>query len=88
MSGVALLETSYMWSTRGIRVQKEQTHELLAPLAERLCRPARIEFPNLRILLSETHAESWIAWYEDFVIKANCVESQEKKVRSHSSPPT
>jgi len=40
--------------------------------------PGRIEFPNLSITLAESHAQSWIDWHEDFVVKGNCGDSQEK----------
>jgi phage tail-like protein len=39
---------------------------------------AKIDFPNLGITLPESQATTWIAWHEDFVIKGNNGESQEK----------
>jgi hypothetical protein len=41
--------------------------------------PGKLEFPNLKITMAETHAQSFIDWYEDFVIRGNNVESKEKK---------
>ena len=38
----------------------------------------RLEFPNLTITLAETAAESWLDWFDDFVIKGNSGESNEK----------
>ncbi len=40
--------------------------------------PGKLEFPNLKISLSEVSAQSWIDWHEDFVIKGNNGEAQEK----------
>ena len=40
--------------------------------------PGKLEFPNLKITLSENSSESWHKWHEDFVIKGNNDESQEK----------
>lgn len=40
--------------------------------------PGKLEFPNLKITLPESFAQSWKAWHEDFVIKGNNSESQEK----------
>ncbi len=40
--------------------------------------PARVEFPNLTIKLAEASADSWLDWFEDFVIKGNNDESKEK----------
>jgi len=40
--------------------------------------PGKLEFPNLKITLSERTAEQWVNWHEDFVIKGNNDESKEK----------
>jgi phage tail-like protein len=40
--------------------------------------PGKLEFPNLKITISEVIAESWIAWHKDFVIEGNNDESREK----------
>ena len=41
--------------------------------------PGPPEFPNLRITLAEAGAETWTAWFDDFVIKGNNSEDAEKK---------
>jgi hypothetical protein len=40
--------------------------------------PGKLEFPILRITLTESSAATWIAWLEDFVIKGNSDDSKEK----------
>ncbi|HTV21165.1 MAG TPA: phage tail protein [Polyangiaceae bacterium] len=40
--------------------------------------PAAIQIENLRITLSETGSDSWRAWHEDFVIKGNSAEKNER----------
>jgi hypothetical protein len=40
--------------------------------------PSRIEFPNLTVTLAETAAQTWIDWFEDFVVKGNSGEENEK----------
>lgn len=40
--------------------------------------PGKLEFPNLTITFAETDAGPWEAWHDDFVIKGNNDESQEK----------
>jgi len=40
--------------------------------------PTKLEFPNLKITMMESSAESWFDWFEDFVIKGNSDESKEK----------
>jgi T4-like virus tail tube protein gp19 len=43
--------------------------------------PAQIEFPNLRVTLSESGAQSWLDWHQDFVIKGNNEDSDERHGR-------
>jgi hypothetical protein len=40
--------------------------------------PCSIEFPDLKLTLSEATAQSWYDWHEDFVIKGNCGQGKEK----------
>jgi len=40
--------------------------------------PGKLEFPNLKITLSETAAQSWIDWHKSFVIEGKNDESFEK----------
>jgi hypothetical protein len=40
--------------------------------------PGKLEFPNLRVTLAESAAKTWLDWHEDFVIKGNCGDDQEK----------
>lgn len=43
--------------------------------------PAQVEFPNLRVSLSEAGAQTWLDWHEDFVVKGNNDDSQERDGR-------
>ncbi len=40
--------------------------------------PGPPDFPNLRVTLAEAGADSWVAWFEDFVIKGDNDDSNEK----------
>jgi hypothetical protein len=40
--------------------------------------PAHIEIPNLVVTLAESHAHDFVAWHEDFVIRGNSGENNEK----------
>lgn len=40
--------------------------------------PGKVEFPNLRITLRESSADSWIKWHEDFVTNGNSGDDREK----------
>jgi hypothetical protein len=41
--------------------------------------PGSIEFPNLKITFAEVTAKTWDTWFEDFVVKGNNGEANEKK---------
>jgi len=40
--------------------------------------PGKLEFPNLKVTLSERQIETWQAWHEDFVINGNNGQEFEK----------
>ena len=40
--------------------------------------PTKLEFPNLKITMTESSAKSWFDWFEDFVVKGNNEEAKEK----------
>ena len=40
--------------------------------------PASLEIPNLRVTLAESAAQTWLDWFEDFVVKGNCADDREK----------
>jgi hypothetical protein len=40
--------------------------------------PGKVEFPNLRITISEVSAQSWFDWHESFVINGNNTDSFER----------
>ncbi len=40
--------------------------------------PGKLEFPNLKITMSEVASQTWWDWHENFVIKGNNDEGQEK----------
>jgi hypothetical protein len=50
--------------------------------------PSQVVFPNLRMTLSESGAQSWLDRHEDFVIKGNNDDSQERTAGFRSWPRT
>ncbi len=40
--------------------------------------PVQVQFPNLIVTVPESHARSWWAWYQSFVVDGNNSEDQEK----------
>jgi phage tail-like protein len=39
---------------------------------------AHVEYPNLVLTVSESHADEFYNWHEDFVIKGNCTQDKER----------
>jgi hypothetical protein len=52
-------------------VKQSVAAEHVGELREMTKEPGRIEFPNLKVTFSETSAQSWRDWFEDFVVKGN-----------------
>ena len=48
------------------------------PIVTTRWNPPKLEFPNLKITLSEVDAQSWIDWHNDFVIMGKNSEADEK----------
>jgi hypothetical protein len=40
--------------------------------------PGKLEFPNMKVTMSEVTSQTWHDWHEDFVIKGNNFEDREK----------
>jgi tail tube protein gp19 len=40
--------------------------------------PGQVEFPNLRVTLAESSAQTWSDWFDDFVVKGNNGDEREK----------
>lgn len=40
--------------------------------------PGKIEIPNLRVTLAANHAQTWLEWFDSFVVKGNNTTSNEK----------
>ena len=43
--------------------------------------PGKVDFPNLRITLAEAADQTWVDWFDDFVIKGNNGDAAEKSGR-------
>jgi hypothetical protein len=52
-------------------IRQSTTSDDIGDARDKLREPGKLEFPNLRITLAETSAQSWMDWHEDFVIKGN-----------------
>jgi hypothetical protein len=50
----------------------------VAELGARRTARSTVEFPNLRVTLAAAGAQSWLDWFEDFVVEGNAGDANEK----------
>jgi phage tail-like protein len=75
---IAGLEASKVNKIDAFSVKQSVTEDAAGERREPQKEPGKLEFPNLKITLSQSHAQSWFDWFEDFVVKGNCSEDKEK----------
>ena len=61
-----------------VSVKQRVVPDPIGELREYVREPGRVDFSNLRITMSETHAQSWIDWHHDFLINGNCGQDKER----------
>jgi hypothetical protein len=59
-------------------VRSAAVEDTVGELRDVVRAPAKVEFPNLRITLAESGAQTWFDWHDDFVVKGNNDETREK----------
>ncbi|MFB3922925.1 MAG: phage tail protein [Terriglobia bacterium] len=72
------LDCSRVTKVDAFTIKQKTVGNQVGEARDYLKEPGKLEFPNLRISISEISAPSWIDWHEDFVIKGNNGEPQEK----------
>jgi phage tail-like protein len=72
------LDSSKVSKIDAFTIKQTVVRDELGDARDYLKEPGKIEFPNLKITIAEAGAQSWAAWFEDFVIKGNSSEAREK----------
>lgn len=72
------LDCSKVSKVDAFTIKQALVTERIGDSRDHLREPGRIEFPNLRITLAESGAQSWLDWFDDFVIKGNNDGAKEK----------
>jgi len=62
-------------------IKQTATTDELGDARDYLKEPGKLEFPNLALYVAPGDATGFTEWHEDFVIKGNCDESNEKSGR-------
>jgi hypothetical protein len=65
----------------GFEVRQEATAEAPGERRSATRRATKVEFPNLRVRLAESTAQTWVDWFEDFVVAGNNGDRAEKSGR-------
>jgi T4-like virus tail tube protein gp19 len=72
------LNTKAVSKIDAITVKQTIAKHEIGEARDRQIEPAKLEFPNVTIYVAESHAESWITWADDFIIKGNNGQGAEK----------
>jgi len=59
-------------------VKQQAVQDEIGELRDYAKQATRLEFPNLRITLAESSAQTWLSWFDDFVVKGNNDASKER----------
>jgi hypothetical protein len=72
------LDCSRVSKLDALTVKQTVVQDDIGEMREYIREPGKLEFPNLKVTLAESFAQSFIDWHNDFVIMGNSGESQEK----------
>jgi len=75
---IAGLDCSKVSKVESFTVKQLIQESAVGELRSNMQKPGPIDFPKLNVTFSQGTATSWVNWFEDFVIKGNCAEGDEK----------
>lgn len=59
-------------------VKQSTSEDPIGEVRDMAREPGKLEFPNLRVTLSQVSAQTWYEWFESFVVKGENDETKEK----------
>lgn len=72
------LDTSKVNKVDAFTVKQTAVQDSVGEARDQQREPAKLEFPNLKVTLSEVSADGWNQWLDDFVVKGNNGQDKEK----------
>lgn len=72
------LDCSRINKVESITIKQKVAEVPLGEMRELYREPTTISYSNVVLSMPESHAESWLKWYDSFVIKGKCEPSDEK----------
>lgn len=73
------LETSFVKRIEPFTVGQKVTEDEVGEMRMLVKQPSTLEFPNLKIRMAARPYPNWAKWHEEFLLKGNGGEAQEKK---------
>jgi len=75
---IAGLDCTKVNKIEAITVKQSTVTDDLGDARDYAKEPGKLDFPALKLSLAEVTAQSWLDYFENFVLKGNCHEDQEK----------
>jgi hypothetical protein len=72
------LDTSRVTKIESFSIKQKLVEDPIGQTRDPRKEPGKLEFPNLKITFTESSAQSWLDWLEDFVIKGNAGDDKER----------
>jgi len=76
---IAGLDCSKVSKVDAFTIKQKITENTVGETRDAIKVPGKIEYPNLHITLAEVSAKSWLDWAENFIVKGNSTDDQEKE---------
>lgn len=72
------LDGSYVNSIESFTVSQKVVDNAVGELRDYEKEPAHLDIPNLKVTVAESHAQTWYAWLNDFVVQGNNSNDKER----------
>ena len=72
------LETKRVSKVEALTIKQSSVRETIGDTRRAVKEPGNVEFPNLRVTFPQIDADTWAAWFDDFVVKGSNGPLQER----------
>ena len=72
------LDTKHVSRIAAITIKQSISRDAVGDSRDYQIEPGKIEFPDLKITIPNSALQSWVNWEEDFIVKGNNGDKQEK----------
>jgi len=75
---IAGLDCTKVRKIEPFTIRQSIAHDGLGESRDLALEPSTVSFPDLKVTFAEVAVDSWLEWFDDFVVKGNCDEGKEK----------